>query len=176
MFEELRSAAVNRVISYVKDSYQKDPIRIILELLLLFIALKYLFSREVSNKKEVLKEKEITALIEEWAPSEIADSDTFEESSTKFHIDLRDSKFYEHPNELTTDLDTVIEKYGVGTCGPRGFYGTIDLHQILEDKVAQFLGQESAAIYSQAFSALSSTIPAFVKRDDIVFTYSHLLN
>jgi hypothetical protein len=25
-----------------------------------------------------------------------------------------------------------IEKYGVGSCGPRGFYGTIDVHLDLE--------------------------------------------
>ena len=25
-----------------------------------------------------------------------------------------------------------IEKYGVGSCGPRGFYGTIDVHLQLE--------------------------------------------
>lgn len=27
-----------------------------------------------------------------------------------------------------------IEKYGVGSCGPRGFYGTIDVHLQLEVK------------------------------------------
>lgn len=69
------------------------------------------------------------------------------------------------------DLQKVVENYGVGTCGPRGFYGTIDLHQKLEEKVADFFMQESAVIYSQAFSAISSTIPAFIKRDDIVFVY-----
>ena len=25
-----------------------------------------------------------------------------------------------------------IEKYGIGSCGPRGFYGTIDVHLTLE--------------------------------------------
>ena len=25
-----------------------------------------------------------------------------------------------------------VEKYGIGSCGPRGFYGTIDVHLTLE--------------------------------------------
>lgn len=32
--------------------------------------------------------------------------------------------------------------YGCGSCGPRGFYGTIDQHLIFEDAVAKFLGSQ----------------------------------
>jgi serine palmitoyltransferase len=31
-----------------------------------------------------------------------------------------------------------IEKYGVGSCGPRGFYGTIDVHLELEERLAKW--------------------------------------
>jgi serine palmitoyltransferase len=37
-----------------------------------------------------------------------------------------------------------------------------------EQDVAAFLGTEAAIIYSQAFSAVSSVIPAFAKRGDII--------
>lgn len=33
-----------------------------------------------------------------------------------------------------------LDHYGVGSCGPRGFYGTIDQHLILEQAVADFMG------------------------------------
>lgn len=33
-----------------------------------------------------------------------------------------------------------IEKYGVGSCGPRGFYGTIDVHLQLEVGLAWLFG------------------------------------
>lgn len=36
-----------------------------------------------------------------------------------------------------------IKKYGVGACGPRGFYGTIDVHLELEDRLARFMGTEA---------------------------------
>jgi len=35
-----------------------------------------------------------------------------------------------------------ITKYGVGACGPRGFYGTIDVHLKLEDDLARFMGTQ----------------------------------
>ena len=38
----------------------------------------------------------------------------------------------------------------------------------LERNIAAFLGTESAIIYSQAFSTISSVIPAFCKRGDII--------
>ena len=40
---------------------------------------------------------------------------------------------------------STIMKYGVGSCGPRGFYGTIDVHLQLEDELAQFMGTEVRA-------------------------------
>lgn len=40
-----------------------------------------------------------------------------------------------------------VEKYGVGSCGPRGFYGTFDVHLDLEKALANFMGQEEGIIY-----------------------------
>lgn len=61
-----------------------------------------------------------------------------------------------------------LRNYGVGPCGPRGFYGTQDVHMKTEADVASFLGTASCIIYSQAFSTISSVIPAFSKRGDII--------
>lgn len=61
-----------------------------------------------------------------------------------------------------------LRSYGVGSCGPPGFYGTFDVHINLEKSLAQFLGVEAAIIYTQGFSTVSSVIPAFAKRGDII--------
>lgn len=45
---------------------------------------------------------------------------------------------------------------------------TPDVHVQLEQDLASFLGTESAIIYSQGFSTVSSVIPAFCKRGDII--------
>lgn len=62
-----------------------------------------------------------------------------------------------------------IKKYGVGSCGPRGFYGTLDVHLELEDRLAKFMDREEAILYSYAFSTVASAIPAYAKRNDIIF-------
>src|SRR5277367_1210939 len=74
----------------------------------------------------------------------------------------------------------ILHDYGVGACGPPGFYGTlgtsihrydvdnIDVHTQVEVDIARFLGVEAAIIYAQAFSTISSVIPDFSKRGDII--------
>ncbi|PSR75714.1 hypothetical protein PHLCEN_2v9005 [Hermanssonia centrifuga] len=72
-------------------------------------------------------------------------------------------------NEIVKERSVeTLRKYGLGSCGPPGFYGTQDVHIQLEQDLADFLGTESAIIYSQAFSTISSVIPAFCKRGDII--------
>jgi serine palmitoyltransferase len=88
-----------------------------------------------------------------------------------------------------------IKKYGVGSCGPRGFYGivgkyfwhpknvglyntflnsTVDINLDFETRLAQFMQIEEAAIYSYGFSTIASAIPAYAKRGDVIFAYIFL--
>lgn len=62
-----------------------------------------------------------------------------------------------------------LQKYGVGSCGPRGFYGTIDVHLDLEERLAKFLQVEETCVYSYGFSTIASAIPSYAKRGDIIF-------
>ena len=48
-----------------------------------------------------------------------------------------------------------VRHYGVGSCGPRGFYGTIDCHQDLEEQVAKFMGAEECILYSFGFATIA---------------------
>lgn len=62
-----------------------------------------------------------------------------------------------------------IFKYGVGSCGPRSFYGTVDVHLHLEKQLANFMGCEDAILYSYGFATISSSIPAYARRGDVIF-------
>ncbi|XP_053675155.1 serine palmitoyltransferase 1 [Anopheles nili] len=62
-----------------------------------------------------------------------------------------------------------LRKYGVGSCGPRGFYGTVDVHLELEERLAKFMQVEEAVVYSYAFSTIASAIPAYAKRGDLIY-------
>jgi len=61
-----------------------------------------------------------------------------------------------------------LRAYGVGPCGPPGFYGTQDVHMKTEADIAAHLGAAACIVYAQAFSTISSVIPAFSKRGDII--------
>ena len=61
-----------------------------------------------------------------------------------------------------------LNKYGCGSCGPRGFYGTIDTHLQLEQSIAHFTHTDNAIMYSDGASTCSSTVAAFAKRGDVL--------
>ena len=61
-----------------------------------------------------------------------------------------------------------LNKYGCGSCGPRGFYGTIDVHLQLEENMARFCKTDQAILYSDGATTCSSTVAAFAKRGDLL--------
>lgn len=71
--------------------------------------------------------------------------------------------------QILDDACKTLRKYGVGSCGPRGFYGTMDVHLELEERLAKFMEMEEAVVYSYGFSTVASAIPAYSKRGDIIF-------
>ncbi len=66
------------------------------------------------------------------------------------------------------DCEGAIQKYGVGSCGPRGFYGTMDVHLTLERELAEFMGTEAGIIYSYDLSTIASIVAVFLKQGDVV--------
>ena len=64
--------------------------------------------------------------------------------------------------------DEALNVYGCGSCGPRGFYGTIDAHLKLEQEFAKFLHVDGAILYSDGASACASTVAAFARRGDLI--------
>lgn len=70
--------------------------------------------------------------------------------------------------EVNKIAEETMRTYGVGSCGPRGFYGTIDVHLDLEKKISTFMNTDDAILYSSGFATVSSAIPAFSKRGDLI--------
>eukprot|EP00934_Nitzschia_sp_Nitz4_P006704 Nitzschia sp. Nitz4//scaffold22_size323478//171849//173432//NITZ4_000543-RA/size323478-processed-gene-0.467-mRNA-1//-1//CDS//3329543043//6694//frame0 len=64
--------------------------------------------------------------------------------------------------------EQALNRYGCGSCGPRGFYGTIDTHLQLEEAISKFTKTDGAIMYSDGASTCSSTVAAFAKRGDIL--------
>ncbi|KAI2684631.1 CAZyme family GH17 [Penicillium roqueforti] len=190
LFHRVPGSAI--FLRYVKSSYQDDPIRSAVELFLFLFAVRYLLAPKYSTKPGVvpLTEDEIDDLVDEWTPEPLVGDPTALEAmevdkrtvivgpvgpkskltNGRTVMNLGSFNFYNfNTNEsLKEQAIQTLRAYGVGPCGPRGFYGTQDVHIKTEDDVASFLGTAACIIYSQAFSTISSVIPAFSKRGDII--------
>lgn len=72
-------------------------------------------------------------------------------------------------NQKIKDVSkAALTTYGCGSCGPRGFYGTIDVHLDLERQIAKFCQTDDAIMYSDGASAATSAVAAFAKRGDLL--------
>ncbi|MBI4520453.1 MAG: aminotransferase class I/II-fold pyridoxal phosphate-dependent enzyme [Gemmatimonadetes bacterium] len=61
-----------------------------------------------------------------------------------------------------------FERYGTGCTGSRFLNGTLDLHEQLEHRLATFLGQEAALVFSTGYQTNLGVISTLVGRDDVV--------
>lgn len=87
-------------------------------------------------------------------------------------MNLASYNFYNfNANEnLKEKAISTLRTYGVGPCGPPQFYGNQDVHIKTEADIASYLGTEACILYAQAFSVISSVIPSFCKRGDVIVT------
>jgi 8-amino-7-oxononanoate synthase len=78
-----------------------------------------------------------------------------------------------HPKVLEA-AQRALHRYGSGCTGSRFLNGTLDLHEQLEERLAKFVNQESALVFSTGFQTNLGVIAALVGRDDHL--YSDKLN
>ncbi|CRL04739.1 CLUMA_CG017799, isoform A [Clunio marinus] len=176
------------IFNLLFDIIFKAPIYVIfLEGFLLLMVIWVLIHKQTNGSRKLTEEQK-KEIIKNWKPEplvpEVDENDptlktrTVEGPIGKYifvdgHKCLNMSTFNylgleEYPQIKKSAIET-IRKYGVGSCGPRGFYGTLDVHLELEERLAKFMDQEEAVVYSYAFSTIASAIPAYSKRNDIIF-------
>lgn len=73
----------------------------------------------------------------------------------------------QHPR-INQAAKEAIEKYGTGTHGSRLLTGTLDIHERLEKKIAEFKGTESAVMFSTGYVANVATITSLMGKEDVV--------
>ncbi len=72
-----------------------------------------------------------------------------------------------HP-KLKEASKQAIDKYGSGCAGSRFLNGTLDLHLELEEKLAQYVGKESALVFSTGFQVNLGVISSIPGRHDYI--------
>ncbi|XP_061119549.1 serine palmitoyltransferase 1 [Conger conger] len=177
------------LVEMVQAFYEAPAYHLILEGILILWIVRLLFSKTYKlQERSDLTEKEKEELIEEWQPEPLVPPVSKDHPSLNYDVvtgppshtivvNGKECVNFASFNFLgLLDHDRVkkqalasLKKYGVGTCGPRGFYGTFDVHLELEERLARFMRTEEAIIYSYGFATVASAIPAYSKRGDIVF-------
>ena len=61
-----------------------------------------------------------------------------------------------------------VTKYGTGCAGSRFLNGTLDLHIELEDRLARFVGKESAILFSTGFQVNIGVLSCLTGRNDYI--------
>lgn len=180
---DLVGSAVNMFTSTSVDPYQA-----MVDVILLVFSIYIIFKRPQKPERPFSKE-EIQELINEWEPEPL-----FPKMTPIMELDRRVPVMTGSPSPTHVTIDgkpvlnlartnflgfvsnprieeaarKVLYQYGVGTCGPRQFYGTIDKHLDLENRIKNFMGTEACLIYSYGVATSSSSIPAFAGRDDLL--------
>ncbi|NJN43350.1 MAG: glycine C-acetyltransferase [Anaerolineae bacterium] len=72
-----------------------------------------------------------------------------------------------HPRLIQAAKDA-IDTYGIGPAAVRTIAGTMDLHVLLEKRLAEFKGVEAAISLQSGFAANLAVIPALVGKEDAI--------
>ena len=63
-----------------------------------------------------------------------------------------------------------IDKYGTGCTGSRYLNGTLDLHLILEQKLAEYMGKEGCVLFSTGYQTNEGAIQTVAGKGDLIFS------
>jgi len=73
----------------------------------------------------------------------------------------------QHPEIIAAGKEA-LDKYGTGASGSRLMNGNLDLHEELEQKLAEFVGKEAATVFSTGFQSNLGSIAALAGRNDYI--------
>ncbi len=75
-----------------------------------------------------------------------------------------------HDPRVMAAAKDAIDKYGTGCTGSRFLNGNLDIHEILEARLAKFVGKEAALCFSTGFFVNQGTLGALVGRADVIYS------
>lgn len=174
---------------------KEDPGHVFVETALILFVLYILLFKKTLNTRALalgttnLTPKEVEELIADWKPEPLVPAvNNVDKAACSIPVvDKVEDSYYVlatgrrllnmvsfdflgigQGDELKKVTLKALDQYGCGSCGPRGFYGTVDSHLKTEADLAAFLGAEDAIAYSDAAATVSSCIPAFAKKGDLI--------
>ena len=170
------------------STWAQDPGHLLLELLCLCV-IGYLYLRKPYDPRdqERLSPQEEEELLRTWRPEPLHSSPhpntalrttPIVTAYSHQHLTIAGRSYLSFASSnflgiaglpsIRAACRATIEKYGVGSCGPRGFYGSFDIHLEVEARLADFFHGQACILYSDGIATLASVIPAFSKRGDLI--------
>lgn len=143
----------------------------IVSAVIIYVLVKYRFKTPSENL--VLSKSTVKKLISTFEPFPIIEADMLKEvpiKEVKYNFCSYD--IFNLSKKFKNEIKESIRKYGIGTCGPRGFYGTLDIHLDLEKSICKVYKKEAAIIYSNHYSCVQSVISCFCKPKNTVYFHS----
>ena len=74
-----------------------------------------------------------------------------------------------HPDLIQAGHET-LDKYGYGMSSVRFICGTLDIHKLLESKIAEFLNTEDTILYSSCFDANGGLFETLLDENDTIIS------
>lgn len=74
-----------------------------------------------------------------------------------------------HDPRILEAAEEALRKYGSGNTGSRFLNGNLDLHNRLEEQLAEFVGKERALVFSTGYQTNLGTLSALIGRNDTAF-------
>jgi 8-amino-7-oxononanoate synthase len=96
------------------------------------------------------------------------DTEVFIDGQKRIMIGSNNYLGLTHHPKVMEAAESAARKYGTGCTGSRFLNGTLDLHEELESQLAEFVGKESALVFSTGFQTNLGTIASLVGREDVV--------
>lgn len=184
---------VSSIESIISTIWKETPAHFLIEVLLvLFVIILILRKPEyIHDPNSDLTEQEENEIIRDWKPKPLIPDKIPEDSDLSIinthnvtsgpgiyvEIDEHNCLNFGTTNFFGLNMDEriidaslqAIDKYAVGACGPRQFYGTMDAHLNFEKDLAEWVGCEDTVNYCYPFATTSSLVWAFVRNSDICF-------
>jgi serine palmitoyltransferase len=180
----------NFIYDIVNKFFTKENIHLVVETILVILIFLILFSKKKVKKIEnKLTSKENDDILKNWSPEPLVPSISLPnhkilnvKNSPKPLLEVDNSTFLNfvsfnylglttNPHVLNVGIET-IKKYAVGSCGPRGFYGTMDIHLNFEDKISKLFSTKKnpveCVLYADYLACPSSVITSFAKSGDLI--------
>lgn len=135
---------------------------------LIYMLIKYRFRSPSQNLE--LSKKTIQKLIKTFEALPIIEADLKENyKPEKIIYNFSSYDIFNISKKFKAEIEDTIKTYGIGTCGPRGFYGTLDIHIELENLIKKIYRKEEAIVYSNHFTCVQSVVSCFCKPKNTVY-------